>query len=72
MVLRLKVPAKERDAAEKLARKRALGSLEEMLALLVADVAKAAERPSEMGRVWDWLDSHYEPSRLRQGKKENR
>ena len=58
----LKVSATDWRAAQRLARMRTLGSLEEMLSALVADMATAHERPGswEAGRVWDWLDCHYE------------
>ena len=60
--VKLHVSAVDLRSAQRLARMRTLGSLEEMLAALVADVATAYERPGswEAGRVWDWLDSHYE------------
>jgi hypothetical protein len=71
----LQVSAKDWRAAQRLARMRTLGSLEEMLSALVADVATAYERPGswEAGRVWDWLDSRYElPQFLRITKEDRR
>lgn len=71
----LRVSAADWKAAQALARMRTLGTLEEMLSALVADVATAYERPGswEAGRVWDWLDSHYEPVHfLRLAKEEAR
>lgn len=58
----LRVSAADWQAAEKLARQRTLQGLEAMLGELVADLATAYERPGswEAGRVWDWLDSHYD------------
>jgi hypothetical protein len=70
----LQVCAEDWQAAEALARMRTLGSLEEMLSALVADMATAHERPGswEAGRVWDWLDSHYEPPQFLRITKEDR
>jgi hypothetical protein len=70
----LQVSAADWRAAQRLARMRTLGSLEEMLSALVADVATAHERPGswEAGRVWDWLDSHYEAPQFLRFTKEAR
>jgi hypothetical protein len=73
--VKLQVSAADWRAAQRLARMRTLGSLEEMLSALVADMATAHERPGswEAGRIWDWLDSHYEaPQFLRLAKEARR
>lgn len=71
----LRVSAADWRAAQRLARMRTLGSLEAMLGELVADLATAHEWPGswEAGRVWDWLDSHYDlPQFLRLEREEGR
>lgn len=72
--VKLQVSAEDWRAAEELARMRTLGTLEEMLGALVADMATAHERPGswEAGRIWDWLDSHYEPPQFLRVAKEDR
>lgn len=56
------VKAADWRAAEKLSQMRTLQGLEATLSDLVADMAVAHECPGswEAGRIWDWLDSHYE------------